>query len=231
MHERQAKIQETQKALSGQNTVSPSSESCRELYMKGSSLYSQGKFSEALEFYDKALDINPDYAPALFEKGLVLNNMKKGKSKEARECFVKATLIDPQAKELNLNIKDNFGNTPLHLSIISDNMNSIKILTLKGADVNIKNNEGNTPLHIAARFGNVDTAKILLKSGADVNSKNNDGLTPLHVASANGHIKMAEFLIKNGSDINAKNNKGETPLNVAGTGEMRELLKQKEAKK
>jgi len=198
--------------------------------MKGTALYSQGKFPEALDLYNKALDINPDYAPALFEKGLILNNMKKGRNKEAKECFLRATLLDPQNKEINLNVKDNFGNTPLHLSIISDNMNSVKILTLKGADVNIKNNEGNTPLHIAARFGNVDIAKVLVKSGADVKAKNNDGFTPLHTASANGHIKMAEFLLKSGSNINDKDKNGDTPLRVGGTAEMREMLKQNGAK-
>lgn len=47
-----------------------------------------GRFEEAISFYDKALQIDPTDADALFDKGMTLQKM--GKRKEALRCIAEA---------------------------------------------------------------------------------------------------------------------------------------------
>lgn len=51
-------------------------------------LYNQGKYNEAIEWYDKFLRIKPNDVIALMNKGLALVNMQK--FKEAIELYNKA---------------------------------------------------------------------------------------------------------------------------------------------
>ncbi len=50
----------------------------------------------------------------------------------------------------NTNVKDEYGNTPLHYASMCGNLEVVKYLINKGADINKKNNKGNTPLHYAS---------------------------------------------------------------------------------
>jgi len=43
-----------------------------EWYNKGNSFYKQNKYSEAIECYDKALEIDPNYTLVWYYKGLAL---------------------------------------------------------------------------------------------------------------------------------------------------------------
>ena len=63
---------------------------------KGLALNDLGKYQEAIEYYDKALAINPTYLQALHNKGLALFN--QGKYQEAIEWFDKALKVNPNYK-------------------------------------------------------------------------------------------------------------------------------------
>ena len=52
-------------------------------------------------------------------------------------------------KEVNINYCDNEGKTPLHIAILSENVNLIKKLIRYGANKNIRDNNNNTPLELA----------------------------------------------------------------------------------
>jgi tetratricopeptide (TPR) repeat protein len=56
-------------------------------YNKGIALYGLGKYNEAIEYYDKSIEIDPNYALAWYNKGSALN--KLGRHKEAKECHNK----------------------------------------------------------------------------------------------------------------------------------------------
>jgi tetratricopeptide (TPR) repeat protein len=62
--------------------------------IKGLSLDINGKYKEAIECYDKALEINPESADALNNKGAALDDI--GKYEEAIECYEKALKLNPQ---------------------------------------------------------------------------------------------------------------------------------------
>jgi len=68
-----------------------------EMVNKGSALENLGKHQEAIECYDKALEINPRLAEAWNNKGLALDNL--GKYEEAIDCYDKTLKINPRFAE------------------------------------------------------------------------------------------------------------------------------------
>ena len=142
---------------------------------------------------------------------------------------ITSILVDAQ---VNFNIKDRHGNTPLHIAtkknpydiatipeeasmLIDDIAEVISMIIYVGADVDKQNNNGETPLHLASK---IDTkiAQLFIHAGADVNIKNNNGDTPLHIAAKN-NFHVAQKLISAGADVNSKNNNGDTPLHIAAS--------------
>ncbi|MGA1873868.1 MAG: tetratricopeptide repeat protein [Thermoplasmatota archaeon] len=65
----------------------------------GAVLEAQGKDDDALEAYDKALDLDDGYYPALYSKGRILQ--KKGKMEEARPFMEKALGIEGRVYDLD----------------------------------------------------------------------------------------------------------------------------------
>jgi len=66
----------------------------KECIRKGLILDKLGRITEAIEYYDKALEINPKSKDALVNKGGSLANLNR--LEEALECFSKALDIDPE---------------------------------------------------------------------------------------------------------------------------------------
>jgi len=64
-----------------------------EWYYKGSAFFSEGKYSKAIECYDKAIKIDPNFYFALYDKGTAL--VEQGNYSKAIECYDKAIKIDP----------------------------------------------------------------------------------------------------------------------------------------
>src|SRR5215469_11013199 len=56
-------------------------------------LYNVGNYSQAIQYYDKALAIDPHYVKALTNKGVALDNL--GNYAGAIEYYDKALAIDP----------------------------------------------------------------------------------------------------------------------------------------
>ena len=63
----------------------------------GIALKDQGKLEEAIEAYNKALAIKPDYAEAYYNMGVALKD--QGKLEEAIEAYNKALAIKPDYAE------------------------------------------------------------------------------------------------------------------------------------
>jgi len=83
----------------------------------------------------------------------------------------------------DLNVKDQYGSTPLIIATTFGKTDIAKTLIHAGADLHITNNEGSTPLHVASFFCRTDIVKALLEKGADKTLKNNYGSTPLETVS------------------------------------------------
>jgi len=79
----------------------------------------------------------------------------------------------------DLNVKDQYGSTPLIIATTFGKTEVAKSLIEAGADMNITSNDGSTPLHTAAFFCRTEIVKALLAKGADKSLKNNYGSTAL----------------------------------------------------
>ncbi|XP_057337606.1 ankyrin-1-like [Microplitis mediator] len=73
-----------------------------------------------------------------------------------------------------------FPNTILHLAVINQDFELVKMLIEEGVNVDTKNNEGKTALHLAAELGNESLVRLLLNNDAEVNTVANDQSMPIH---------------------------------------------------
>ena len=62
----------------------------------------------------------------------------------------------------DVNVKDNWGWTPLMWECSYGHLEVVKFLLKNGADVNVKSNYGSTPLVAACRYGHLEVAKVIL---------------------------------------------------------------------
>ncbi|MBD0359921.1 MAG: tetratricopeptide repeat protein, partial [Nitrososphaeraceae archaeon] len=83
------------------NTIHVTSDEATKLIDKGNVLAKLGIYNEAIELYDKALAIDPNYVPVLILKGLALNYL--GKYSEAVVISDKALAIDPNYINASIN--------------------------------------------------------------------------------------------------------------------------------
>ena len=106
------------------------------------------------------------------------------------------------AAGVDVNAKDKYGRTPLHMTPINGHKEIVELLISKGADVNVRDDlGGRTPLHQAASSGHKvaqQIAELLITKGADVNAKMEDGRTPLNFTESKEHKEIADLLRKHG---------------------------------
>jgi ankyrin repeat protein len=83
-----------------------------------------------------------------------------------------------------VNAKDSEQWAPLHLAVLFNRTETVKLLLSMGADPNVQDNEGWTALHTAAWTGHADMARLLLERRAEVDARSKSGWTPLHLAAS-----------------------------------------------
>jgi len=92
----------------------------------------------------------------------------------------------------DINVKDQFGNTPLHNQASYFNHDLLGLMIDLGADIEAKNNSGETPLFSAVDKYNITSVNTLLARGANIHAKNKRGHAPLYFALVrcqNAHIE------------------------------------------
>jgi len=72
-------------------------DSIQSLVEKGQSLMNDGKFDDALGFFEQALLLNQDDPDLWNYKGVALRSL--GRYEESMECFNKSLEIDPRDKQ------------------------------------------------------------------------------------------------------------------------------------
>ena len=101
-------------------------------------------------------------------------------------------------KGVNINERNNLGETPLHLSTLNNKLEAMETLIRLGADYNaIIKDVGHTPMHYACMYGYTEATVLLLKAGADAHIPNTTvlGRTPLETAKDSGFRPLFNLLL------------------------------------
>lgn len=137
-------------------------------------------------------------------------------------------------KGIDVNIKSDYGNTPLFWAVRARRAGNVKVLLDHGADCSIMNHQAQDPLTLAVSLNATNIVKALSKKGAKFKKQNPLGDTHLHTATYHGFREMVELLLKEGVDPNLANSRSMTPLDLAldrNHGEIQRLLKSAGARK
>ncbi len=113
----------------------------------------------------------------------------------------------------DLNVRDGYGRTPLHVATFKKNRDAITTLVKAGADINAKENDRYDAVTIAAVADDVGTLRMLLQLGASAKqiTSRYDG-TALIAAAHLGHDLVVKMLIDAGAPLDHVNNLGWTAL-------------------
>ncbi|CAM9877302.1 unnamed protein product, partial [Choristocarpus tenellus] len=133
--------------------------------------------------------------------------------------------FDPSLPHLDLEEKDREGATPLHVAIMSRQLECVRLL-LEAGVIPGKRLEGSTPAHIALSLGSVgqhrhfahEALKLLLAHRADATAKDDRSRTLLHLAADLGLEDCATTVLAapGGAEIlDAKERLHYRPLHLA----------------
>ncbi|KAK1417322.1 hypothetical protein QVD17_26449 [Tagetes erecta] len=103
------------------------------------------------------------------------------------------------SEKVELEAKNMYGETPLHLAAKNGCNEAATLLLSHGAFVEAKANNGMTPLHLSVwhslRAEDFSTVKTLLEYNADCSAKDKEGMTPLdHLSQGPEHEKLRALL-------------------------------------
>ena len=97
---------------------------------------------------------------------------------------------------IDVNSKDAYKNTPLHILAREEYLDAIEYLLDNGADINAINDNGRTPLYEATNYLEIGTVSMLLRKNANPNIRDKYGYTPLSYVE---EIKIKKLLIMYGA--------------------------------
>ncbi|KAK4081239.1 uncharacterized protein Triagg1_2771 [Trichoderma aggressivum f. europaeum] len=113
----------------------------------------------------------------------------------------------------NVNIRDQYGEAPLHWAVRKRHMEIITLLLDKGANIDILDREKGPPLWIAIELGDAEMVKFLFTLGANIHaSPGPRGWTALHKAVSCRAGSMVKLLIELGADNDIKESTTDVPL-------------------
>ncbi|CAB0037255.1 unnamed protein product [Trichogramma brassicae] len=138
---------------------------------------------------------------------------------EMTELFFKFN--DDRQQTVQINVRDDDGDTPLHLALENGKMKAAEILLRRGAKANSANEKGSTPLHTICMMeeddGSVDIFFGIIddiQKTVHINARDKLGRTPLHMTLRSGNKKAFEILLRRGADPNCADENGRTALHL-----------------
>ena len=105
------------------------------------------------------------------------------------------------AYDADVNKKNVYGLTALHIASERGNLEIVKSLLNAGAKIDEVDGSLSTPLMLAAFEGHQDIVNHLITCGASVDKKGLNNQTALHYASKRGNLEMVKSLLNAGAKI------------------------------
>ena len=100
-----------------------------------------------------------------------------------------------------INEQDNKGNTVLHRSCLSGQLEAARLLVENGADLDLRDDQGWSSLHYAAYGGDVDVVNLLIDSCVDVTATSYEGKLAIDVAKGEGIVFiLASAILRAGKE-------------------------------
>jgi len=199
---------------------------------KGATVPDTFKINEQDEFGRSCLHYLCEAPRAPPEVGSISESLKNVKyiSNELQGTWIKC-LMKCGAE---VNLPDNFGETPLHVVCRVGSEGGFDTLKKK-ADFSRLTNEGKTCLHLVCENGHKNlTKKPQLASREALNARDNNGRTPLHYGSVcsdrDSSVIIIRFLLTTGADPTLVDDDGNNPLafsTALGFTDVSELLRPK----
>ncbi|KAF5565551.1 Pfs NB-ARC ankyrin-domain-containing protein [Fusarium napiforme] len=153
--------------------------------------------------------VNRDYQGHIFPTSTTLLHRM---SMKGYVGALRGILARRNESSIDVDLKDHYGRTPLHIAIIYGRISVVKLLLENGAQPNICGMLGWTSLHYATQLYDTTVMKLLLGSGAITNAKADCGSSPLSFAIENGHIAAIELLLERGAQVDHDYEVGYKPL-------------------
>ena len=135
-------------------------------------------------------------------------------------CLESLDVLASLCGSLIINIKNNKGCTPLHLSVKQLNM-LVALLKYQQCSINETDDNGETALHMACRGLNVECVRALIQNErCDQNIQLGDGSTALHIAVHSTYTVYQQQIVQvlmesDETDPSINDNAGQTPLQCA----------------
>ena len=126
----------------------------------------------------------------------------------------------------SVDVRDDDGNTPLHLAVLNNHVEVADLLLASGANSMIQNSRKILPFHLALRDGEpTDMIVVFCKYGVDHLAKGFRNYTSLHVIAAQNNLKALNILyeeavskqldIKSILQLQSVDRDGLTPIHLA----------------
>ncbi|KAM5361847.1 hypothetical protein ACJZ2D_012877 [Fusarium nematophilum] len=122
---------------------------------------------------------------------------------------IQETLHD---EPLAINTLNLWGRAALHIAILEDRPDVVKLLISEHADVNIRDFLGQTPLMDAAQNERLECMRLLIQADCGLNQQSNNGSTALHFAVRGGRYRAVSLLLAAGASTRERDLWGRTPL-------------------
>ncbi|CAB0037873.1 unnamed protein product [Trichogramma brassicae] len=143
-------------------------------------------------------------------------------AEKSADAELTETFFEICGEQLQVNSRNQKGQTALHLALQYGNKQAIESLLTRSADPNATDENGSTPLHVVCEYSedDYDLMQMLFELSNDeykplqVNLQDNLGNTPLHTALYSDRKNFAQLLLRNGSNPNLGNKDGRTALHI-----------------
>jgi len=127
-------------------------------------------------------------------------------------------------RDINLQIRNDYNNTPLHEAAYAGNLDAVKILLEKGASIDIRGHFGNYPIHTAARRKQDKIVHFLHEQGANLECSDWRGSTPLALAVFEGAYTTIDLLFALNANKETRDHYGYTILHHAAEADNPDMI-------
>lgn len=173
-------------------------------------------------FSDDAKDDTDDVLLRLCAQGAVNARNAQGRGPlhlAAQAGHIAALRVFLAHPELDINVRDAYGDTALHLA---ESTGVAGLLLEKGLDVNVQNTDGNTALHCALQFRSAELIHFLMDhTKLDSDIQNKKGEHYMHIAATKWDLQTFKQFVATPPDrnLNLSDGNGETALHIAARSE------------